>query len=56
MINVASHQQLEKAASALRISNAEYASGAISYFAWLGLDPVDDASHGLGEVGAKVSA
>ena len=56
MITVSSHQQLEKAASALGVSNAEYASGAIAYFARLGLNPTDDASHGLGELGSKVSA
>jgi hypothetical protein len=56
MINVASHQQLEKAAKALGVSNADYASGAIAYFARLGLNPTDDASHGIGEIGAKVSA
>lgn len=56
MINVASHQQLEKASKALGVSNADYASGAIAYFARLGLNPTDDASHGIGEIGAKVSA
>jgi len=42
MLNLASHQQLEKAAKKLKMNNAEYASAAIAYFAKSGLDPREE--------------
>ncbi|AMR25509.1 hypothetical protein A0257_22735 (plasmid) [Hymenobacter psoromatis] len=53
-ITNAAHSQLNKATKNLPISNGEYASAAIEYFALSGLDPTAAQTKGLVAIGAKV--
>jgi hypothetical protein len=50
------YRNLTEQAKKYGVSKSKYASAAINYFAQLGLDPTAEASQGLGEIGAKVSA
>lgn len=55
MLNLASHEQLSKAARKLKLSNAEYASAAIAFFVQCGLNPTKEVPKGLANVDEKVS-
>ncbi|RZK33104.1 MAG: hypothetical protein EOO61_15885, partial [Hymenobacter sp.] len=54
-ISVGAHSMLNKAAKKLGVSNVEYASAAIAYFATNGLDPCSQETQGLITVQGKVS-
>lgn len=55
MLDLATHQQLDKAAKKLDITNGEYTSAAIAYFAETGLNPTAERPAGLADVNSKVS-
>lgn len=53
-VTTAAHNLMDKAAKKLKISNIDYASEAIAYFATNGLDPTSQATQGLISVQAKM--
>ncbi|RZK28270.1 MAG: hypothetical protein EOO61_22300, partial [Hymenobacter sp.] len=54
-VTTAAHNLMDKAAKKLKISNIDYASAAIAYFATNGLDPTSQETQGLISVQAKMS-
>jgi hypothetical protein len=54
-VTTAAHTLMDKAAKKLKISNIDYASAAIAYFATNGLDPTSQETQGLISVQAKMS-
>lgn len=55
MLELDTHRILDKSAKKLKLSNGEYVSAAIAYFAQTGLDPTKDQPASLAGVSMKVS-
>lgn len=56
MLELDTHRILDKSAKKLKLSNGEYVSAAIAYFAQTGLDPTKDQPVSLAVVSMKVDA
>ena len=56
MLELDTHRILDKSAKKLKLSNGEYVSAAIAYFAQTGLDPTKDQPVSLAGVSMKVDA
>jgi hypothetical protein len=54
MLELDTHRILDKSAKKLKLSNGEYVSAAIAYFAQTGLDPTKDQPVSLASVSMKV--
>jgi hypothetical protein len=55
MLELNTHRILDKSAKRLKLTNGEYVSAAIAYFAETGLDPTKEQPQGLANVATKVS-